>query len=234
MGTAVDSINQIRNKDFWASVQVHQLEGLRRDLRGIMKYQQSTPTGRVGPQVFDVTDTELQVENYIVRLEGLDLIEYRRRVESVLQQHLAQNPILQRIRDGQSVSEAELEELTKLVLKVDDKANVKHLLGYQPEARRSLIAVFRSLVGLDAAAVERAFAGFVHKHPHLSAQQLRFLQLLQNHISRHGGIDIDRLYEPPFTTLHAESVDGLFPDPAIVGEVLAILETFQAPTERAS
>src|SRR5439155_4449725 len=114
------------------------------------------------------------------------------------------------------------------------RANVKHLLGYQPEPRRSLVAVFRSLVGLDPAAVERAFAGFVHKYPRLSAQQLRFLQLLQNHISRHGGIDIDRLYEPPFTTLHAESVDGLFPDPALAGEVVAILEIFQAPAASAS
>ena len=223
--------NEVRD---FVTVQVHHLEGLRRDLRGIMKYQQSTPAGRVAPQVFDVTDTELQVETYIPRLEGLDLIEYRRRVESVLQQHLAQNPILQRIRDGQPVPEPELEELAKLVLQVDDKANVKHLVGYQPEPRRSLVAVFRSLVGLDPAAVERAFAGFVHKHPRLSAQQLRFLQLLQNHISQHGGIDIDRLYEPPFTTLHSESVDGLFPDPAIAGEVLAILETFQATAESAS
>jgi type I restriction enzyme, R subunit len=229
-----DSINQVRDKDFWTTVQVHQLEGLRRDLRGIMKYQQSTPTGRVAPQVFDVTDTELHGESYIPRLEGLDLIEYRRRVESVLQQHLAQNPTLQRIRHSQPVTEPELEELAKLVLQIDDKANVKHLVGYQPEPRRSLVAVFRSMVGLDPAAVERAFAGFVHKHPRLSAQQLRFLQLLQNHIAQHGGIDIDRLYEPPFTTLHAESVDGLFPDPAIAGEVLAILESFQAPNEHAS
>lgn len=229
-----DSINRIRSKDFWAEVEVHHLEGMRRVLRGIMKYQQSTPAGRVSPQVFDVTDTELQAETYIPRLEGLDLIEYRRRVESVLQEHLAQNPILQMIRDGQSVPEPELEHLAKLVLQIDDKANVKHLVGYQPEPRRSLVAVFRSLVGLDPAAVERAFAGFVHKHPRLSVQQLRFLQLLQNYISQHGGIDIDRLYEPPFTTLHADSVDGLFPDPATAGEVLAILEAFQATAESAS
>ncbi len=229
-----DSINQVRSKDFWAAVEVHHLEGLRRELRGIMKYQQSRPGGRVAPLVFDVTDTDLHGETYIPRLEGLDLIEYRRRVESVLQQQLADNPILQRIRAGQQVPEPELEELAKLVLQIDDKANVRHLVGYQPEPRRSLVAVFRSLVGLDPAAVESAFAGFVHTHPGLSAQQLRFLQLLQNHIAQHGGIEIERLYEPPFTTLHAESVDGLFPDPALAGEVLAILETFQAVAESAS
>ena len=38
--------------------------------------------------------------------------------------------------------------------------------------------MFRGLVGLDAEAVERAFSAFVHQHPRLSSQQLRFLQVL--------------------------------------------------------
>ena len=33
-----------------------------------------------------------------------------------------------------------------LVLQVDDKANVKHLAGHDPETRRSLLTVFRGLV----------------------------------------------------------------------------------------
>jgi type I restriction enzyme R subunit len=83
--------------------------------------------------------------------------------------------------------------------------------------------VFRGLVGLDDDAVDRAFTAFVHRHPRLSAQQLRFLQLLKNHLSQHGGIELERLYEPPFTTVHAESVDGVFPDPetSMAAEILS-------------
>ena len=221
------SIQQVRSKDFWATVQVPQLEELRRDLRGIMKYQQLPPTTRVAPQVFDVTDADFSAETYIPRLEGLDLVEYKRRVESVLREHFSENPILQRIRAGKSVREDELEELARLVLQVDDKANVKHLAGHDPETRRSLLTVFRGLVGLDAAAVEQAFTEFVHKHPRLSSQQLRFLQVLQNHIAQNGGIELERLYEPPFTTIHAESMDGIFQDPGDVDELLAILSVFE-------
>jgi type I restriction enzyme R subunit len=228
-----DSIKQVRSKEFWSAVEVHHLEGLRKDLRGIMKYQQQAPTNRVAPQVFDVDDAEFSAETYIPRLEGLDLLEYKRRVKSVLDDHFAKNVVLQRIRDGKSVREEELEELVKLVLQVDDKANVKHLAGRDPETRRSLLTVFRGLVGLDPAAVERAFTDFVHKHPRLTSQQLRFLQVLQNYIAQNGGIEIDRLYEPPFTTIHAESVDGLFTDPRDVDQLLAILTAFE-PKSRAS
>jgi type I restriction enzyme R subunit len=222
-----DSIQLVRSKDFWSTVEVHHLEGLRRELRGIMRYQQLPPTMRVAPQVFDVTDAGFSAETYIPRLEGLDLVEYKRRVESVLRERFAQNPILQRIREGEAVRDDELEELAKLVLEVDDKANVKHLAGHDPETRRSLLTVFRSLVGLDAAAVEKAFMDFVHKHQRLSSQQLRFLQVLQNYIAQNGGIEIERLYEPPFTTIHAESVDGVFTEPGDVDELLAILSIFE-------
>lgn len=222
-----ESIKQVRSKDFWAAVEAHQLEGLRRELRGIMKYQQSAPTTRVGPRVFDVTDAEFCAETYIPRLEGLELVEYKRRVESVLREHFAESPVLQRIRAGKSVREEELEELARLVLQIDDKANVKVLAGYDPETRRSLFTVFRGLVGLDETAVEKAFAEFVHKHPRLSSQQLRFLQVLQNHIAQNGGIELERLYAPPFTTIHAEGMDGIFKDPGDVDDLLAILSVFE-------
>jgi type I restriction enzyme R subunit len=237
------SIQRVRSKEFWATVKVPQLEELRRELRGIMKYQQLPPTTRVAPQMFDVTDAEYSAKTYIPRLEGLDLVEYKRRVESVLREHFSENPILQRIRAGRSVREDELEELARLVLQIDDKANVKYLAGHDPETRRSLLTVFRSLVGIDAAAVEQAFTEFVHKHPRLSSQQLRFLQVLQNYIAQNGGVELERLYEPPFTTIHAESMDGIFQDPGDVDELLAILSVFeparataidQPPVSRAS
>lgn len=222
-----DSITLVYSKDFWASVQAHNVEGLRRDLRGIMKYQQPRPIGSVAPRVFDVDDAEFKSETYIPRLEGLDLVEYKRRVEKVLHERFAENAVLQRVRAGEAVREDELEHLVRLVLQVDDKANVRHLAGHDPETRRSLLTVFRSLVGLDATAVEEAFTSFVHKHLNLSSQQLRFLQVLQNHIAHNGGIEIERLYEPPFTTIHAESVDGIFTNPGDVDELLAILTVFE-------
>jgi type I restriction enzyme, R subunit len=233
-----DAIKQVRSKDFWVDVRVHDLEGLRRDLRGIMKYQQLSPATRVAPPVFDVTDDGFTTETYIPRLDGLDLVEYKRRVESVLREHFAENPTLQQIRAGENVRDEELEELARLVVKIDDKANVKQLAGHDPRSQLSLLAVFRGLVGLDAAVVEQAFSDFVHKHPRLSSQQLRFLHVLQNYIAQNGVIEIERLYEPPFTIVHAESMDGIFQDPRDVDELLAILSVFEpkrvAPSEGAT
>jgi type I restriction enzyme R subunit len=223
-----ETIQRVRSKAFWSDVTVPQLEDVRRELRGIMKYQEQRAASRLAPLVFDVDDAQVRSEDYVPRLEGLDLFEYRRRVESLLKEMFKDHPVLQRVRAGKAVREDELEELARLVLEHDDKANIKHLAGHDPHARRSLLAVFRGLVGIDAEAVAAAFTAFVHKHPRLSSQQLHFLQLLQNHIAQNGGIEIDRLYQAPFTTLHAESVDGVFTSPGQVDELLNILSAFEA------
>ena len=46
-------------------------------------------------------------------------------------------------------------------------------------------------------------------------------------IAQNGGIEIGRLYEPPFTNIHPESVDGVFTLAGDVDDILAILGTFE-------
>jgi type I restriction enzyme, R subunit len=219
------AIKSVENKEFWARVTVPQLEEIRTELRGIMKFQQQAPSGRLLPKVYDVSEEDVVGVDRTPKLDGLDLVEYRHRVETVLRHHFMTNPTLERIRAGKAVNEEELEALAKLVLTVDDKANVKHLV--QSETKQSLLDVLRGLVGLDPEAVDTAFTAFVHKHPQLSSQQLRFLQLLKNHIAQNGGIELERLYEPPFTTVHASGIDGVFTEKGQVDEILVILEAFQ-------
>ena len=228
-----ETIRAVQSKDFWANVTVQKLEEVRTELRGIMKHRTPLTTARLAVKVYDVAEDDVPGVDRTPKLDGLELVEYRLRVEKVLRSHFATNPTLERIRAGKAVQEEDLDALALLVLQVDDRANLRHLI--KKETKQSLLDVFRGLVGLDPAAVDDAFTGFVHRHPHLSAQQLRFLQLLKNHIAQYGGIELDRLYEAPFTGLHASGVDGVFTEQGLLDEVLVILEAFQprkaAPTQ---
>ena len=219
------AIKAVESKEFWANLTVPKLEEVRVELRGIIKFQQQAPAGRLLPKVYDVPEEGVVGVDRTPKLDGLDLLEYRHRVETVLREHFMTDPTLQRIRAGKPVGDEDLEALTKLILQVDDKANLKHLV--HPETKQSLLDVLQGLVGLDPEAVEAAFTTFVQKHPRLSSQQLRFLQLLKNHIAQNGGIELERLYEPPFTTLHADGIDGVFTEKGQVDEILVILEAFQ-------
>jgi type I restriction enzyme R subunit len=86
--------------------------------------------------------------------------------------------------------------------------------------------IIRSLVGLDATAVDEKFRTFIQAQPQLTAKQQSFLRLLKTHIARHGVIEIDDLYDAPFDKIDSEGPDGVFGE-AQVDALLAIIEAFE-------
>jgi type I restriction enzyme R subunit len=189
------------------------LRTLRLELRGIMKYQQqSTTTGRVAPQVFDIDDGDFVRADYTPSSKGWTLVEYKLRVESVLQTHFAREPTMQRIRARPAGQRAGARRAGRWSCRSTTRPTSSTCGARQADAQ---VAAHRLPQPGGPWTPRRSIApfhDFVHTHPRLSSQQLRFLQVLQNHIAQHGGIELERLYEPPFTTLHAESVDGIFPN----------------------
>jgi type I restriction enzyme, R subunit len=225
------TIERVRAPGFWQPPAVGALEQVRLELRDVMKYALKLPPMRLEPRTIDVTEdrTLIRHERVHVKLEGLELLEYRRRVEGVLQRLFDQSEVLQKIRRGERVSEEDLEALTALVLSQDPTLDLRALAENDPLAK-PLELVVRGIIGLDARAVEAQFAELTGKHAdRLSSVQLQFLRLLQAHIGRYGSIELERLYEMPFTMLHSEGVDGVFRDEQQINDLLAILERFQQP-----
>jgi type I restriction enzyme R subunit len=127
------------------------------------------------------------------------------------------------------VQESDLEALCSLVLTQDPSLDLHDLVDYFPETAGHLDQAIRSVIGMDAQAVHQRFTQFVQEHSHLASHQIKFLDLLQNHIAKYGSIEVDRLYEPPFTLLHSDGIDGLFPDEEQATAIISIIESFSRP-----
>jgi type I restriction enzyme, R subunit len=223
------TIADVRTPEFWSTVTVPKLEEVRGQLRRVMQYRLPSGLPSLPPKVIDIDEDPALVErrSHRVRLEGLELAAYRIRVEKVLKGLFETNETLQRIKRGQAVSQTDLEALTSLVLIQDPALDLHDLIDYYPDCAGHLDQAIRGIIGLDAEAVHERFTTFVRQHPTLTPSQIRFLSLLQNHIAKYGSIEVARLYEPPFTTLHTDSIDGLFPDELQAQLVLQIVESFQ-------
>jgi type I restriction enzyme R subunit len=107
--------------------------------------------------------------------------------------------------------------------------DLRDLSAHYPDLADNLDIVIRSIIGMDAQAVNERFEDFVHRHPILNSKQLRFLALLKNHLTRFGSIEIERLYDAPFTTIDSDGIDGVFRDDAQINELLDIIATFDPP-----
>jgi hypothetical protein len=130
-------------------------------------------------------------------LDGLELVAYRNRVHKVLTGLFDTNDTRKCIKAGAPVSEADLADLCSLVFTQEPGLDLSDLMDYYPESAGHLDQAIRGVIGLDAAAVHERFTAFVHQHPGLASHQIKFLDLLQNHVSKYGSIEIERLYEPP-------------------------------------
>lgn len=230
-------IVEARTAEFWNDISIDKLENLRSKLRGVMQFQQGGGGGGpLPPKVIDIKEDESLIERkkYAAKLEGLQLAAYRNRVEKVLRDLFERNDTLKRIKEGQPVSDSDLQALTSLVLTQDPMLNLNDLVEYYPDCAGHLDLAIRGIIGLDAAAVSKRFTSFVQQHPTLNSAQIRFLDLLQNHIAKYGSIELGRLYEAPFTTIHTDSIDGLFPDEEQSSEIIDIIKQFQPVTEGVS
>ena len=191
-------IERVKSNEFWDQASVHDLEQMRRELRGIVQFRRHEDIGSIEPRIIDVQEDESLVESneHRVRLDmfpDLDMVAYRNRVNNVLQAIIDNNEALQKIKRGEPVTDADLETLCSVVLTQEPGLDLHDLEEYFPQAG-SLDQAIRGIIGMDAEAVHERFEKFVHKHPEISSHANKFLQLLQQHIGKFGSIEIAQLW----------------------------------------
>lgn len=73
----------------------------------------------------------------------------------------------------------------------------------------SLKLFIRQLVGLDRNAAKQAFGKYLEDSS-FNATQIRFVETIIDYLTQNGVMDAGLLYEPPFTDLPYEGLDGVF------------------------
>ncbi len=118
----------------------------------------------------------------------------------------------------------DLQALTSLVLTQDASLDLTDLLEYYRRRPVNLIGRFGPSSVWTLTRYEPLHA-IRHKQPELNSHQVKFLDLLQNHLGKYGSIEVGDLYEPPFTLIHSDGLDGVFDEP-LVEELLTVIGSF--------
>ena len=227
-----ETIKKVQQSAFWEWVSVPALEEVRQELRSIMHHRQKGDVDPSRPKVVDVSDGEIEFTQRKANLKEVDMAAYKRRVEEALKELFTSSPTLQKIRAGEPVTSSDLNALTSLVLTQHPGVNLELLKEFYVETAAPLDFIIRSLIGMDPEAVKCHFALFVQRYPKITANQTLFLSLLQNHIAKYGTVELAKLYEPPFTTINSNGLDGVFTDERQIDDLLSIIQTFQLPINK--
>jgi type I restriction enzyme R subunit len=228
-----EDLKRIHSKAFWVKPSHADLEAMRISLREII-HLADKPKGPTGPAtpVIDVTENtdDIQTTWRATKIKTVDYAIYRKNVQAALEPLFDTEPVLRKIRNGELVTDSELDQLNSLMHTRNPDVDLGTLREFFPDTAVPLGQILRSIVGLDNVAVNERFTAFAQKH-HLSSDQLRFLTLLKDHIRQFGAITTDALFSPPFTRIHTEGLVGVFPIEAQLTELVGIVNTFGEPIQ---
>ncbi|MBC7962641.1 MAG: restriction endonuclease subunit R, partial [Steroidobacteraceae bacterium] len=218
----MELILDLQTESWWAGITLPLLEEIRVRLRELIKFLDK------GEAVIVYTDFEdtigEQSEIFVAGYVSADeMRQYRLKVERFIRDH-ANHITINKLRMNRQITKQDLEELERLLFTAEEVGNrerFEKVFGHQ----QSLGMFIRKLVGLDREAASEAFGEFLHNTTY-SATQIRFIDQVVSYLTRNGTMDPGLLYEPPFTDLHNEGLDGVFCD-AGVTKIIHLLQDIE-------
>ena len=153
---------------------------------------------------------------------GFSPYQYRKKVEAYIranEDHVA----IAKLKRNLPLTEADLSSLEAMLF------NSPELEGREQfetvfEKNLNLKRFIREIVGCDRAAAKEAF-NRVLPETNLTGNQIRFIENIIDNLTQQGVVDPAMLYEPPFTDLHPEGLDGVFDDDA-ANQVIELVRWF--------
>ena len=230
-----ETISRVKSDSFWQDVSIADLEDVRLELRGIMQFiikPTPPPGGTVlqtnvieNPLGYELNDFES------TKMRSVSLEVYKQELKALLGDLFEENETLRKIRKGQSVTDDDLQSLNSLIHARNDQLDLNDLKEYYPETAQPTDQLLRAIIGMDPEAVKECFQDFVNRHKKLNSLQIKFLEMLQNHISKYGCITVEQLYEDPFTMIDSNGLDGIFTDESQIDDLIEVVKLFPQPDD---
>lgn len=221
-------IRQAQSNHFWSTIDEDKFDELIEKLAPLMKYREAVVP--LAPAKFNLKDVvaEKDYVEFGPQHQALSVARYRELVEAKINELVLSSPILQKLKQGLSITDAEAEQLAEELHGEHPHITVDLLRKVYNHRKAALVQFIRHILGIETLesfdeTVTKAFDDFIAGHSYLSSRQLQFLDLLKNYILERGDVSRRNLIESPFTMLHPEGIRGIF-DQREIDEILTLTE----------
>ncbi|MGK7915064.1 MAG: RNA-guided endonuclease TnpB family protein, partial [Prochloraceae cyanobacterium] len=217
-------IEEVQVESWWEDATLESIEYIRKNLRELVKFidrqQQNIIYTDFIDELGEITDVNVPIQQ-----TGFSPYQYRKKVETYIrnnENHVA----IAKLKRNLPLTEADLDSLETMLFaaeEIESRDRFEQVFGKD----LSLKIFIRKLVGLDRQAAKQAFSQYLEGNNY-TGNQIRFIETIIDYLTQNGIIDPKLLYEPPFTDLHYEGLDGVFDD-SDADNIFSIVCSFNRP-----
>ncbi|MFT4125127.1 MAG: DEAD/DEAH box helicase family protein [Gordonia sp. (in: high G+C Gram-positive bacteria)] len=188
-------LREVASDEWWDDVTPDMLEDARTQLRSLVGLMEKTKQPVLYTDLQDTFTGEITEVAMPHMATGTDTERFNAKVRDYLRRQ-PDNLALQKLRTGKPLTQADIDSLQELLVR--SGAGSDEELREAIDDARGLGRFIRSLVGLDQQAVNAAFGEFIND-TNATADQIHFIGLVVDHLTRTGAMDAGALFDPPFT-----------------------------------
>lgn len=226
-------IRKAQTNHYWAKITDSLMDELTDRIGPLMKHRQEN-NGDLGPVHLNLQD-EIYKKEFVEfgpEHAAVSIIKYREMVEEKIRELTANNPILQKLKEGLEINEKEAELLAEQLHDEEPYITIDLLQKVYKNRRAKFIQFIKHILGIELLqsfpeTVSKAIDQFIQQHTYLTSRQLEFINLLRDYIIERGKIQKRDLIQAPFTVIHPQGIRGVF-SPKEIEEILALTQELVA------
>ncbi|WP_299339183.1 DEAD/DEAH box helicase family protein [uncultured Psychroserpens sp.] len=225
-------INKVLSNHYWSVIDDVGFDELADTIAPLIHFRETKKTGQSSS--FDFKDILLTKEfvEFGPANEAVSISKYREMVEQRINELTKRNPILQKLKVGQSITIEEAELLAEELYEEDPHITETLLRKVYNHQKATLVQFVKHVLGIEILErfddqVSKAVQQFIAEHNTLSTHQIEFLHLLRDYIIEKGTIEKRNLIEAPFTIIHPKGIRGVF-SPNDIKEILVLTKKIVA------
>lgn len=220
-------LESVAGDEWWVDVTLPMLELARRRIRSLVRFIEKTSRSPVYTDFEDLLGDGVEVDFPRIT-PGTDFERFQSKAEAYLRQHL-EHLALQRLRRNKQLTPDDLSELEDMLI----AAGAGPIdIAWANERGGGLGIFIRGLVGLDRSAAAEAFKDYLDE-TRFTVDQVRFVNLIVDELTRNGVMDPGRLFEAPYTDHAPIGPDMVFPpsDVEVIIDTLHDIRNTAVPPE---